>query len=187
MKVIHLNVPITNENDILNIHTGDIVYISGYIYTGRDAAHKRLCDLINDKKDLPISLNNETIYYVGPSPARPGEVIGSAGPTSSYRMDSYSGMLMEKGLKIMIGKGPRSKEYKEELKEHKAIYLSCIGGSACLISKCIKKAEVVAYEDLGTEAIYRFKVENMYTICTYDSYGNDLFKEGIEKFRGKNK
>ena len=180
-----LNLPLQNENDILKLKAGDVVYLNGTIYTGRDAAHKRIVELI-DKGEIdkiPIDLNNGAIYYVGPTPTKPGRAIGSAGPTSSYRMDPYSKALMEKGLKIMIGKGSRSKEYKDDLVKYKAVYLSTIGGAAAAISETIKKCELVAYEDLGAEAIYKLEVDNFYTIVTYDAYGNDLFEEGVKKYK----
>ena len=180
-----LKMPITNENDILYVHAGDIVYITGVIYTARDAASKRLDDLIKEGKDLPIDLLNQGIYYVGPTPAKPGEVIGSCGTTYSYRMDVYMEGLMKKGLKVMIGKGPRSEEYKELLKKYKGLYLSCIGGCGCLIKDSVKKCDLVCYDDLGCEAIYRLEVEDLYTICTYDAYGNDLFLNGQIKWSGK--
>lgn len=172
-----------NEEQIANLHAGDIVLLTGDIYTGRDAAHKRLVKLINENKELPIDLNNATIYYVGPTPKKQGDVIGSAGPTSSYRMDPYTDALLEKGLKIMIGKGPRSEEYKQQLIKHQALYLSTIGGAAALISKSIKKCELICYEDLGPEAIFKLFVEDFYCIVTYDIYGNDLFEEGISKYK----
>lgn len=180
-----LNLPL-KENDVkelLNIHAGDVVYLNGTIYTARDAAHKRLVELINKGEKLPIDINNGAIYYVGPTPAKPGRVIGSAGPTSSYRMDPYSEDMMKNGLKIMIGKGSRNQKYKDDLVKYEAIYLSTIGGAAALISESIKKCELVCYEDLGAEAIYKLEVENFYTICTYDAHGVDLFEEGVNKFK----
>lgn len=183
MSEYRIKLPLTNDDEVKKFHAGDIVYISGVIYTARDAAHKRMIELIDNDKPLPMDVKNSAIYYVGPTPARPGRAIGSAGPTSSYRMDPYSVRLMEKGLKIMIGKGSRSEEYKKDLVKHDSVYLSTIGGAAAIISETIKKCDLVAYEDLGAEAIYRLEVEDFYTICTYDSYGNDLFKQGVEKFK----
>lgn len=180
--MVELKCPVTDE-EIRKLRAGDAVKISGVIYTGRDAAHKRLCDLIAEGGELPVDFRGACIYYVGPSPAKPGRVIGSAGPTSSYRMDAYSEPLLKEGLKVMIGKGPRSEEYKKSLVKHGAVYMSAIGGAAASISESVKSCEVVAYEDLGTEAIRRLEVEDFYAIVTYDSVGNDLFKSGIEKYR----
>lgn len=177
-----LNLPI-NLEEIANLKVGETVLLTGTIYTGRDAAHKRLVELINKEEKLPIDLTDATIYYVGPTPAKPNEIIGSAGPTSSYRMDPYTEPLLKQGLKIMIGKGPRSNEYKELLKKYKAIYISAIGGAAALISKSIKKCELVCYEDLGPEAIYKLEVQDFFGIVTYDIYGNDLFEEGINTYK----
>lgn len=180
MKLI---VPITDEKIIKNLHAGDVVYLTGVIYTARDAAHKRLTDLLDAGKSLPVDLKNGAIYYVGPTPARPGEVIGSAGPTSSYRMDYYAEALMKEGLKVMIGKGSRAEEYKELLKKYNAVYLSSIGGAGASIAQSIKKCDLVCYEDLGAEAIYRLEVVDFYAIVTYDSYGVDLFYEGVSKYK----
>ena len=170
---------------IKELKIGDAVSISGVIYTGRDAAHKRLCDLLKDGKELPVDVSDGAIYYVGPAPAKPGRAIGSAGPTSSYRMDPYAEPLLEKGLRVMIGKGPRSDEYKALLPKYSAVYMSAIGGAAASISESVKKCELVAYEDLGAEAIYRLEVENFYAIVTYDAHGGDLFEEGVQKYSKK--
>lgn len=180
--MINLKTPITNEQ-ILSLKAGDTVSITGTIYTARDAAHKKMIDALEKGEELPIETNNTIVYYVGPTPAKPGEVIGSAGPTSSYRMDPYAVTLMEKGVKITIGKGPRSDEFKSELIKHGGVYLSAIGGAAALISKSIKKADVVAYPELGAEAIYKLEVENFTAFVTYDSVGNDLLAEGINKYK----
>ncbi len=180
--MIRLSSPV-NPEEIKKLRAGDTVLISGVIYTGRDAAHKRLCDLLAKGEKLPIEVNNGIIYYVGPTPAKPGRAIGSAGPTSSYRMDPYSEPLMQQGLKVMVGKGTRSPEYKEMLKKYGAVYLCSIGGAAASISETIKKCEVVTYEDLGAEAIHRLEVEDFYAIVCYDSEGNDLFEQGIEKYK----
>lgn len=171
------------DGEIKKLRAGDAVKISGIVYTGRDAAHKRLCELIDAGGELPFDISGACIYYVGPSPAKPGRVIGSAGPTSSYRMDAYSEPLLARGLKIMIGKGPRSVEFKESLKKYGAVYLSAIGGAAASISESVKSCEVVAYEDLGTEAVRRLEVEDFYAIVTYDSLGNDLFESGTKKYK----
>lgn len=181
MKV-YLKSPV-NPEEVKKLKIGDEVYISGVIYTGRDAAHKRLCELLDKNESLPLDVNNAVIYYVGPTPAKPGRAIGSAGPTSSYRMDPYSEKLLKEGLKVMIGKGPRSKEFKESLPKYGAVYLSAIGGAAAQISESVKKCEVIAYEDLGAEAIHRLEVDNFYAIVTYDSEGKDLFEKGIEQYK----
>ena len=179
-----LHTPILDE-DIVKLRAGDSVFITGTIYTGRDAAHKRLVALLNNNEPLPFDPIGTAIYYVGPTPNKPDQPIGSAGPTSSYRMDAYSPALMEKGLKIMIGKGPRSEQFKQELLKQKAVYLSATGGAAALIAKSVKSCTLVAYPDLGAEAIYRLEVENFPAVVTYDIYGNDLFLEGISKYSRK--
>ena len=175
MAEYNIELPL-KDNVIEKLKIGDRVYLTGYMYTGRDAAHKRLADLIKDKQKLPIELKNQTIYYVGPAPAKKEQVIGSAGPTTSYRMDPYTISLMEKGLKGMIGKGKRSKEVVDSIKKHKAIYFAAVGGAAAYISKCIKKKKLVAYEDLGTEAILKIYVEKFPVIVAVDSKGNDIYK-----------
>ena len=180
--MIKLTCPVDPEQ-IKKLRVGDVVYLSGTMYTGRDAAHKRLCDLLKEGKELPVDVNNMAIYYVGPTPAKPGRAIGSAGPTSSYRMDAYTKPLLEQGLKVMVGKGPRSEEYKDLLVKYNAVYLSAIGGAAASISESIKKCDLVCYEDLGAEAIYRLEVEDFFSIVTYDTLGNDLFEQGINKYK----
>ena len=180
--MLELKSPVS-EDAVKSLRAGDTVKISGIIYTGRDAAHKRLCELLQKNEELPIDVRGASIYYVGPAPARPGRVIGSAGPTSSYRMDPYSEPLLQQGLKIMIGKGPRSEEFKGLLTKYGAVYMSAIGGAAAAISESIKKCELVGYEDLGAEAIYRLEVEDFYAIVTYDTAGGDLFKEGMDKYK----
>ena len=181
-EVKKLHLPLTEEQ-INNLRAGDKVELTGVIYTGRDAAHKRLCELLANNQTLPIDVKGAAIYYVGPTPAKPGRAIGSAGPTSSYRMDAYSEPLMQQGLKIMIGKGPRSEEYKEMLKKYNAVYISAIGGAAAAISESIVKCDMVCYEDLGAEAIYRLEIKDFFGIVTYDVYGNDLFLQEIEKYK----
>ncbi len=180
--MIKLSGPVDAEV-IRSLRAGDTVSVSGVIYTGRDAAHKRFVDLLKDGKPLPINVDGGIIYYVGPTPAKPGRAIGSAGPTSSYRMDAYAEPLLKEGLKVMIGKGPRSKEFKELLKKYGAVYLSAIGGAAAFISESVKKCEVVAYEDLGAEAVHRLETEDFFAIVTYDSEGNDLFEQGIAAYK----
>ncbi len=181
-KTVKLNTPLT-EDDIKDLQIGDTVLLTGTIYTGRDAAHKRLIDLVKQNKDLPIDIKGQVIYYVGPAPAPPGKPIGSAGPTTSYRMDTLTVPLLEKGLKATIGKGPRGDNVIEGMKKYKAIYLAAGGGVAALIAKSIKKAEVIAYEDLGAEAIRKLEVEDFPCIVANDIYGNDLYQKGIEEYQ----
>ncbi len=178
---IILRPPLTDE-DVEKLNIGDKVFITGVIYTGRDAAHKRLMDLIEKGEKLPIDLKGQVIYYVGPAPAKPGKPIGSAGPTTSGRMDAFSPKLMEIGLKGMIGKGMRSRAVIDAMMKYKAVYLAATGGAAALIAKSIKKAEVVAYEDLGPEAINRLEVENFPCVVVNDTRGNDLYTEGAKKY-----
>ena len=182
-REIHLTLPLKDPKVIMDLHAGDVVYLDGVIYTARDAAHKRFVELIKDGKELPIDINNGAIYYVGPTPAKPNRVIGSAGPTSSYRMDPYSRDMMEQGLKVMIGKGSRGEDYKRDLVKYKAVYLSTIGGAAASIAESIKECELVCYEDLGAEAVRRLVVKDFYTIVTYDAYGVDLFNEGVKQYK----
>ncbi len=177
-----LQTPLSDE-DVKKLKIGDKVLLNGVIYTGRDAAHKRLVELIEAGKDLPIDIRGQIIYYVGPSPAKPGKPIGSAGPTTSYRMDPYAPVLIAQGLKGMIGKGPRGEGVVSAMKRHGAVYLGAVGGAAALIARAIKKAEVVAYEDLGPEAIRRLEVEDLPVIVAQDAHGGDLFREGVEKYR----
>jgi len=181
-EAISLNTPLTDEI-LKNLKTGDRVMISGVIYSARDAAHKRLVELINKGEKLPFDLKGQIVYYVGPTPPGPDMVIGSAGPTSGYRMDPYAPILIAKGLKGMIGKGVRNQEVIEAIKKHRAIYFAATGGAGALISKAIKKTEVVAYEDLGTEAIRRMQVEDFPAIVVNDIYGNDLYEEGKKRYR----
>lgn len=176
-----LKVPFS-DTDIANLKTGGQISLSGVVYTARDAAHKRMIEALEKGEPLPIDIRGQVIYYVGPTPAKPGQVIGSAGPTTSSRMDVYTPMLLEAGLKGMIGKGKRSPEVREAIKKHKAIYFAAAGGAGALLSKRIKKAEVVAYEDLGPEAIYRLEVEDFPVVVVNDIYGNDLYEEA-EKSR----
>jgi fumarate hydratase subunit beta len=180
-EAIRLKTPLSDA-DVEKLKAGDKVLLNGVIYTGRDAAHKRLFDLLQEKKPLPIDLKGQVIYYVGPAPAKPGQVIGSAGPTTSGRMDAYSPRLMEMGLKGMIGKGMRKKEVVEAMKKYKAVYFAATGGAGALLAKAIKKAKVVAYEDLGPEAINRLEVEDFPVIVVNDTKGNDLYEEGMRKY-----
>jgi len=174
MDIKKIKLPL-DDLTVDSLHAGDNVLLTGYIYTGRDAAHKRLCKLIEEGKNLPFDIKNQTIYYVGPAPAKPGYVIGPAGPTTSYRMDAYTIPLLESGLKGMIGKGLRSSEVIEEMIKHKAIYFAAVGGAAALISKCIKSKEIICYEDLGTEAVQKLYVEDFPAIVVIDSKGNNLY------------
>ncbi|OPY89182.1 MAG: Fumarate hydratase class I, anaerobic [Syntrophaceae bacterium PtaU1.Bin231] len=177
-----LTTPLTDQ-DVEKLNIGDKVLLNGVIYTGRDAAHKRLTDLLKAGKELPIDIRGQIIYYVGPSPAKPGQAIGSAGPTTSYRMDAYAPQLMALGMKGMIGKGNRAPEVIEAMKKYKAVYFGATGGAGALISKSIKKAEVVAYEDLGPEAIMKLEVEDFPVVVINDTKGNDLYVEGARKYK----
>ena len=174
---ISIKTPISRE-DVRKLKAGDSCLISGEIYTARDAAHKRLCELVAAGKELPFDVKDSVIYFVGPTPAKPGQAIGSAGPTTSYRMDAYSPTLIAEGQTGMIGKGKRGPEVIAAMKEHGAVYFGAIGGCGALLSKCIKKAEIVAYEDLGAEAIRRLEVEDFPVIVIIDSEGNNLYESG---------
>ncbi|MCK5553120.1 MAG: Fe-S-containing hydro-lyase [Deltaproteobacteria bacterium] len=178
---IRIKTPLS-DGDVEGLKAGDRVLISGVIYTGRDAAHKRLVDLVDRGEELPFDIRGQIIYYVGPTPARPGKPIGSAGPTSSYRMDPYAPTLMEKGLKGMIGKGMRSRDVIDAMRRFKAMYMAAVGGAAALIAKRIKKSEIIAYEDLGPEAIRKLEVEDFPAIVVNDSWGNDLYAEGVRQY-----
>ena len=174
---IPVSAPLSREQ-AKTLKAGDSCLISGTIYTARDAAHKRLCELIEQGRELPLEIRDSVIYFVGPSPAKPGQVIGAAGPTTSYRMDAYSPVLIARGQTGMIGKGKRGPEVIAAMKEHGAVYFGAIGGCGALLSKCIKKSELVAYEDLGAEAIRRLEVENFPAIVIIDSQGNNLYETG---------
>lgn len=173
------------DGDIEELRVGDKVLLSGTLYTARDAAHQRLVELTNQKKELPFDLKGQIIYYVGPTPAKPGKVIGSAGPTTAGRMDAFAPLLYSLGLKGTIGKGYRNREVREALKKYKAVYWVAVGGAAALLSRYIKKAEVIAFEDLGPEAIYKLTVENFPVIVANDGYGGDIFEEGIKHWAVK--
>ena len=170
----YIKAPIDDEV-VNSLKAGDYVYITGTIYTARDAAHKRMYEAINNGESIPFELKNNIIYYLGPSPAREGQVIGSAGPTTSSRMDKYTPLLLEHGLKGMIGKGMRSNEVIKSMHKNNAVYFAAIGGAGALLSKCIKKAEVIAYDDLGTEAIRKLEVENLPTIVVIDNQENNMY------------
>lgn len=178
---ISLTLPLKTE-DIEKLRAGDQVLLTGTLYTARDAAHHRLAESLGKGEKLPIDLQGQVLYYVGPTPAPPGRPIGSAGPTTSGRMDRYTPQLLAAGLKGMIGKGFRSPTVKEAIKRHKAIYFAAIGGAGALISQSIEKAEVVAYPDLGTEAIHRLEVEAFPVIVINDIHGGDLYQEGTAKY-----
>jgi fumarate hydratase subunit beta len=177
-----ITTPLTDEV-IEGLRAGDKVTISGTIYVGRDAAHKRFMEALDKGEPLPFDPKGQIIYYMGPSPAPPGKPIGSAGPTTAYRMDPYTPRLLELGLKGMIGKGNRSPEVREALKRYKAVYFAAIGGAAALIAKCIKKCELIAYEDLGPEALRRLEVKDFPVIVVNDIYGGDAYEEGKAKYR----
>ncbi len=179
---IKLTTPLSDD-DVERLKIGDKVSLNGIIYTGRDAAHKRLIELLDQGKSLPFDIQGQIIYYVGPSPAKPGQPIGSAGPTTSYRMDTYSPKLISVGLKAMIGKGKRGQEVIDAIVKYKAVYLAAVGGAGALIAKSIKKSEVIAYEDLGPEAIRKLEVEEFPVIVVNDIYGEDLYQRGMEQYR----
>jgi len=184
MATLNIESPL-DEETVKSLKAGDQVFITGVIYTARDAAHKRLIEALDKGERLPLDLTNQIVYYMGPSPARPGQAIGSAGPTTSGRMDSYAPRLMAAGLKGMIGKGNRSQAVKDAMKEYKAVYFAAIGGAGALISKSIKKAEVIAYEDIGAEAIRRLEVESFPATVINDIYGGDLYEQGKASYQVK--
>ncbi len=176
-----ISLPITRET-ARTIRSGESCLLTGAIYTARDAAHKRLVELVEKGEKLPFDIENATIYYVGPTPAKPGQVIGSAGPTTSYRMDAYSPTLIREGETGMIGKGKRSPEVVEAMKKYGAVYFAAIGGAGALLSSCIKKAEIVCYEDLGAEAVRRLEVVDLPVVCVIDSSGNNLYENGRKAY-----
>jgi len=178
---MRLKLPLTTEV-VEKLRAGDKVFLSGVLYTSRDAAHKRLVEALDKGEKLPVDIAGQTIYYMGPAPAKPGQVIGSAGPTTSGRMDAYAPRLMAVGLKGMLGKGSRSQAVKDAMKKYKAVYFVATGGAGALIAQRIKKAEVVAYEDLGAEAIHKLEVEDLPAIVVNDAYGGDLYEEGRAKY-----
>lgn len=177
-----INTPLTEEA-INGLKAGDRILLNGVIYTGRDVAHKRLVELIKKGEELPMDIRNQTIYYVGPCPAKPGQVIGSAGPTTSGRMDAYAPLLMEKGLKGMIGKGIRNQQVVDAIIKYNCVYFAAIGGAGALLAEAIKEAEIIAFPDLGAEAIYKLRVENFPVTVIIDNEGNDLYKIGKEQYR----
>lgn len=177
-----INLPL-QEADLIALKAGDRVLLSGVVYTARDAAHKRMIEQEKEGIPFPIDLSNQVIYYVGPTPAKPGNVIGSAGPTTSGRMDSYTPRLLEEGLKGMIGKGYRSEEVKKAMIKHKAVYFGAVGGAAALIARSIKSSEIVAYQDLGTEAIRKLTIEDFPVFVINDVHGGDIYKEGVALYK----
>lgn len=179
-KVIHA--PLL-QDEIENLRAGDSVLLSGTIYTGRDAAHKRLCAMLDAGEQLPFDIRNQVIYYAGPCPARPGDAIGSCGPTTSYRMDAYAPVLCDLGLIGMIGKGQRNEAVVKAIQRNGGVYFAATGGAGALIATCVKKAEVIAFEDLGTEAIRRLEVENLPLIVAIDAHGGNLYEEGPKAYR----
>ncbi len=177
----HINVPLRKE-DARKLQAGDYVYLTGTIYTARDAAHKRMYEALARGENLPLEMGNNIIYYMGPSPAREGRPIGSAGPTTASRMDKYAPALMDLGLLGMIGKGKRSDAVKEAIVRNGAVYFAAVGGAGALLSRSIKSSEIIAYDDLGTEAIRKLEVEDFPVIVVIDSEGHDLYKTAIEKY-----
>jgi fumarate hydratase subunit beta len=172
-----------DTNTVKELKSGDYVYITGTLYTARDAAHKRMYETLEKGETLPIEIKNNIIYYMGPSPAREGRTIGSAGPTTASRMDKYAPQLLDLGLKGMIGKGKRSKEVIDAIIRNKCVYFAAVGGAGAILSKCIKKSEVVAYDDLGTEAIRKLYVEDFPAIVVIDCEGNNLYETSIEEYK----
>ena len=179
---IHLKTPLKSA-DLGKLKIGDKVFISGTIYTGRDAAHKRLVELLEKGEKLPFNVEGQIIYYVGPAPAPPGRAIGSAGPTTSYRMDPYASALLDAGMKAMIGKGPRNEEVIASMQKNGAVYLAAIGGAAVVVADSIIASKIIAYEDLGPEAIRKMEVKNFPCIVANDVNGNDIYKEGVKKYK----
>nr|WP_300307109.1 Fe-S-containing hydro-lyase [uncultured Anaerostipes sp.] len=177
----HLTVPADREA-LSALESGDYVYLTGTIYTARDAAHKRMYDNLNQQENIPVDLKDQFIYYLGPTPAKEGQVIGSAGPTTSSRMDKYTPLLLDMGLKGMIGKGKRSQEVIDAMVKNGAVYFAAVGGAGALLSKCIKESEIIAYDDLGTEAIRKLRVEDFPVIVVIDSKGNNLYETAVNDF-----
>ena len=180
--MMHIQTPI-KESDIEKMRAGDMIYISGVIYTGRDQAHKKMVEALEKNEKLPFDVEGQVIYYVGPTPAKAGKPIGSCGPTSSYRMDPYSLKLMEKGLKVMIGKGDRSDAFIKDMIDQKGVYLQAVGGAGALLAKRVVKSEVIAYEELGPEAVYKLEVKDFPVTVTYDIYGGNLVKDEVNKYK----
>ena len=177
----HITAPF-DKKQVEELHAGDYVYISGTIYTARDAAHKRMDEVLSEGKELPLDIKNQMIYYMGPSPAREGRPIGSAGPTTASRMDKYAPRLLDLGLGGMIGKGKRNQAVQDAIVRNKAVYFAAVGGAGALLSKAVKKAEVIAYDDLGTEAIRRLEIEDLPAIVVIDSEGNNLYETAVKEY-----
>lgn len=173
MQTIKLTTPLDTDK-IKDLSAGDLVLLSGHVFTSRDAAHKRMVEMLNNNEDMPFDFNGEVVYYAGPCPTKPGEIIGSIGPTTSGRMDAYSPTLIDVGLKYMIGKGYRSNEVIESIKKHQGVYFSAIGGVAALMAKCVKEVTDIDFLDLGTEAIRKLKIEDLPVIVSVDSHGNSI-------------
>ncbi len=178
----HINLPLT-DTDARSLRAGDYVYLTGVLYTARDAAHKRMYEALDAGQELPVDLNGQVVYYLGPTPARPGHVIGSAGPTTSSRMDKYAPRLLDLGLKGMVGKGKRTQEVIDAVVRNGAVYFAAVGGAGALLSKCIKEAEGLAYDDLFTEAIRRLRVENLPVIVVIDSEGTNLYATAADNWK----
>lgn len=177
----YIETPLTDEK-VKDLRAGDYVYISGTIYSARDAAHKRMIEGLEKGEQLPFNIEDQIIYYLGPTPNREGQVIGSAGPTTSSRMDKYAPSLLDRGLKGMIGKGKRSDAVIDSMKKNTAVYFAAVGGAGALLSKCIKKSEVIAYDDLGTEAVRRLEVENLPVITVIDCQGNNIYETAVREY-----
>ena len=177
----HITVPVAKE-EIQDLRAGDYVYLTGVIYNAIDAAHKRMYEVLSEGKELPLDIKNQMIYYMGPSPAREGRPIGSAGPTTASRMDKYAPRLLDLGLGGMIGKGKRSQAVQDAIVRNKAVYFAAVGGAGALLSKCIKRADVIAYDDLGTEAIRRLEIEDLPAIVVIDSEGNNLYETAVKEY-----
>lgn len=182
IDAVRIETPLTTKN-IEQFRIGDRVLLSGFIYSARDAAHHLLVELLKKDESLPFDISGQVVYYVGPTPPKPGQAVGAAGPTSSYRMDAYAPLLMEKGLKGMIGKGARNQAVKDAMEIHKAVYFAAIGGAGALISRSILSAEVVAYPELGTEAVRKMRVKDFPLIVANDSHGGDLYETGRKTYR----
>ncbi|MDR1135902.1 MAG: Fe-S-containing hydro-lyase [Clostridiales Family XIII bacterium] len=181
-KIKHVAAPLSDKN-VLDLVCGDMVYLSGVIYTARDVAHKRMLQAMDEGLDLPFDINGQVLYYVGPCPARPPRPFGSCGPTTSFRMDAYTPALLDRGLRGMIGKGRRSQYVVDSMKKNAAVYFAAIGGAGAAISRTVKKAEIVAYEDLGPEAVYKLEIVDFPCIVAIDSAGADLYEFGPELYR----
>ena len=181
-STVKLSTPLKTE-DLEGLRIGDRVMLNGIVYSARDAAHQRLVELLNNSEPLPFNLNGQVIYYVGPTPAKSGKPMGAAGPTSSYRMDPYAPLLIEKGLKGMIGKGARNQDVREAMQKFKAVYFAAIGGAGALIARSILSAEIVAYPELGTEAIRKMEVREFPVIVANDIHGGDLYDAGVNTYR----